>query len=127
MLLTNRPDGSLLIECGGRDFTRAWQEALQHEKVLMADGRPAIRRETGLGVTWTTVHAHAWNVLKTLPRNRPMIRGKMRLCSWCGAELKLSREFEEVWTWVCPACKATEIMGKNLVGGTRGGGEKEKR
>jgi hypothetical protein len=127
MLLTKQPDGSLLIECRGDQFTQAWQVALQPEKVLMSDGRPAVRKETALGTTFTTIHRHAWDILKGLPRNRPMVSGKIRLCEWCGGEMKVSREYESCWCFVCPRCKSSEIHSKHLVGGTVGGGEKEKR
>ena len=125
MLLTNRPDGSLLIECRGDVFTKAWKVALQHEKVIMPDGRPAVRKDGPLGVTWTTVHRHAWDILKKLPRNRPMVQGKIRLCEWCGHEMKVAREFESCWAFKCAVCQSSEIHSKKLVGGTYGAGEHE--
>lgn len=127
MLLTRQHDGSLLIEDRGDRFTQAWRLALQHERVVMADGRPAIRKDSPLGVTYTTVHRHAWDLLKKLPRNRPMVQNRIRLCEWCGNEMKVAREFESCWAFHCPKCKSSEVWGKNLVGGTVGGGEEEKR
>jgi hypothetical protein len=126
MLLSKRPDGSLLIECRADQFTEAWKAALQTERVVLQDGRPAVRRANTLGITFTTIHPHAWEILRKLPRNRPKVANKIRLCEWCGYTLKVSREYEDVWCFTCDRCRSSEVHSKLLVGGTIGAGEREK-
>jgi len=41
--------------------------------------------------------------------------------------MRVTREYGEVWCFRCPACGSSETWGKNLLGGTRGGGEREKQ
>jgi cytochrome c2 len=36
------------------------------------------------------------------------------------------KEFERIWTFRCPTCHSVEIQGKNRIGGTVGGGERER-
>lgn len=127
MRVTTQQDGSLLVEDRGDQFSALWATAKQHEKVVLPDGRPGVRRHTAMGVMYTTVHAHAWDILRRLPRNRPVVYSKGRLCQWCGSELKVSREYEGCWCFTCPKCKSAEVHDKRLVGGTVGGGQKEKR
>ena len=127
MLLTRQPDGSLLVEVRGDHFTTAYRAAHVSQRVVLPDGRPAVREAKPDGVTYTTIHGKAWEILKTLPRNRPLIQNKVKLCEACGAELKVSREYEGCWCFTCPKCKSVETHDKRLIGGTWGQGEKEKR
>jgi len=43
MLFTRRPDGSLLIEVNGKQFTEMWKAAPQADRIVMDDRRPAVR------------------------------------------------------------------------------------
>ena len=126
MKLSRRPDGALLVEDRGDQFTRAWKSARRDEKVVLTDGRPAVRKQTDLGVMYLTIHQHAWDLLKQLPRNRPMIHNRVKLCEWCGNELRMAREMEGYWIFKCTRCTSSEIHDKRLIGGTRGAGEHEK-
>jgi len=127
MLLTRLPDGSLMIECRADQFSAEYKAAPIHERVVLDDRRPAVRKVTDQGITYTTIHPYIWEVLKALPRNRPMVQNKIKLCQGCGSEMKVSREYEGCWCFTCDKCKSVETHDKRLIGGTFGAGEKEKR
>lgn len=137
MLLSRRKDGGLLFETRWDLFAQEWRTASAKERVLLDDGRPAIRREPSEGdedgeVTYTTLAPELWNRIKGRQReafamNPPPAR--VRLCLACRGEMKVVRECEAVWCFRCPACGSSETWGKDQagIGGTRGAGEAEKR
>lgn len=131
MLLTHRPDGSLLIECNGRQFGDLWKTATVAERVVMDDRRPAIRRQSDLGLTYYTIAGVLWEILRSLPRGQPKVQNKIMRCDACGSDMQVTHEYDGggqsagFWTFVCPKCRSTEIWSKEIVGGTKGAGEKE--
>ena len=127
MLLTRQPDGSLLIEGRADHFSQLWKAAPVASRVVLPDGRPAVREVKMEGVTYTTIHGRAWEVLRVLPRNRAILHSRTKLCEFCSTELKVSKEYETVWCFTCPVCKSVETHSKQMIGGTLGAGTKEKR
>ena len=127
MLLTRQSDGSLLIEGRADHFSQLWKAAPIANRVVLEDKRPAVRQVTEQGVTFTTIHPYSWEVLRRLPRNRAILHSRTKLCEFCSAELKVSKEYETVWCFTCPVCKSVETHSKQMIGGTVGAGEKEKR
>lgn len=131
MLITHRPDGSTLIELTGKQFTEKYREADRNERVVMDDRRPAVRRQTELGVTYYTILGRLWEILKGLPRGTPKVQNKVMYCDACGAPMQVTHEYDGggqgagFWTFACDRCKSSEIWSKDTVGGSRGAGEKE--
>lgn len=135
MLLERYRDGALMFSVRWDKFAQDWRTATAKERVVLDDGRPAIRREPAEGdedgeVTYTTLAPELWNRIKSRQReafamNPPPPR--TRLCQACRAPLKVSREYEAVWTFRCETCGSSETWGKQEVGGSWGAGEKEKR
>ncbi len=126
MLITPQADGTILIEGRADHFSDAWKQAQRKDRLILDDGRPAVRKLHDDGrIVITTVHPNAWDILKQLPRSRTA-PSKTRLCEWCGSELKVTREMEQYWVFHCPSCQSAETWDKGIVGGTAGAGEKEK-
>ena len=136
MLLDRRPDGSLVIETRWDDFVTAWRAADDAHRVALGDGRPAVMRDAPLSLdadpkpAYLTVAQPAWDVLRR--RVKEAFRGeppppRTRLCQACRGPLTLAKEYEDVWTFVCGQCRSRETGGKDVVGGTRGAGEREAR
>jgi len=118
-------DGAMVVEGRADEFSKEWRAAAPEDRVVLEDKRPAVRHRVEEGTLYFTPHPEAWERLKRLPRGRLVVSGKTRLCEFCSTELRVSREFHDVWSFVCPSCKSTEVHGKRLVGGTLGAGEKE--
>ena len=131
MLITHRPDGSTLIELTGRQFQDKYKAAPVQERVVMADKRPAVRTVSELGVTYYTILEHLWEMLRYLPRNRPKVENRVMRCDACQGDMTVTHEYDGggkgagFWTFACDRCKSREIWSKDIVGGTKGGGEKE--
>jgi len=127
MRSVHRSDGSLWVECRADQFGLALKQASNHEKTVLPDGRPAVRKTTEVGIMYLTIHPHAWDIIKRRPRGPQSVPSRVRLCEWCRSIMKVAREFEGCWTFVCPKCKSTEIHDKRFVGGSIGAGQKEKK
>ena len=128
MLVTNLPDGSVLYEGRADHFSQEWNVAPTKDKVVLPDGRPAVRWQKESGQTaYTTILPYLWSILKTLPRDRQMVKNRVKLCEACGAELKMVKETEQCWSFACDKCKSVEVHGKDFLGGTIGQGLKEPR
>ena len=133
MLLERYRDGGLMFQTRWDKFAQDWRTSTAKERVVLDDGRPAIRREAADEdgeITYTTLAPELWSRIKSRQReafamNPPPPR--TRLCQACRAEMKVSREFEAVWCFTCPTCGSSETWGKDVVGGSIGAGEKEKR
>lgn len=129
MLITRRPDGSLLVEVRADQFSKEWRTTPQSRRVVLPDKRPAILKLDEAGVpTYTTVMGHAWEVMRVLARDRATLKGKTnctKLCEQCSYELKLVWEEHRHWIFECPACKSREIHSKDMIGGQIGAGTKE--
>lgn len=134
MILHRRPDGSILFEVAWKDFRADWRKATAAQKVVLDDRRPAVRIETrgpdgAPEVRITTIAGPLWERLR--PRLQAAMRGdqphrRLRLCGACRAELTVTREYGDSWTFRCPQCRTVEVWGKRIVGGTMGAGEQEK-
>ena len=137
MILGRYSDGGLMFAVRWDVFARDWRTASAKERVVLNDGRPAIRREPSADeengeVTYTTLPPALWDRIKSRQKdafamNPPPPR--TRLCQACCAELRVAREYGSVWTFRCPACGRSETWGKDQpgIGGTWGAGEREKR
>ena len=131
MLITHRSDGSTLIELTGKQFQDRYKIANLAERVVMDDRRPAVRSVSELGTTYYTILAPLWVLLCHLPRNRPKVENRVMRCDACGGDMRVTREYDGggkdagCWCFKCPRCKSTEIWSKDIVGGSKGGGEKE--
>lgn len=128
MLCHLQKDGSWLIEERLDEFLRQWKLTARDARVVLEDRRPAIRTHTD-PVTYLTIHPYVWDLVKQ--KLKETLRGtppppRTRRCEGCGGELKVTREYEQVWVFACDRCKSVETHGKNLVGGSVGAGEKEK-
>lgn len=130
MLITPQKDGSVLVEVRGQEFSEAWRTANDAAKVVLQDRRPAVRRISANGTQYITLHRMAWATLKgnmaNLPVGQARIRNRVKLCDWCGAELKIIKELTNCWSFQCPKCNSVEVHDKLIIGGTQGQGEKEK-
>lgn len=129
MLLTRLPDGSLMVECRGDQFAEAWKLAKPSERIVLEDKRPAVRKETEQGVTVTTVHEKAWDIIQYLKRHDKLKTvPRRRQCEFCHSELTVAREVSKgYWTFTCKNCHSTEIHDKRMIGGSWEQGENEKR
>ena len=127
MILSRLPDGTTLFEERLDQFRTDWRAAPETRRLVLDDGRPAVRLENG---SLVTVLAPYWTVMRQYMHARlaPGVRHppRARYCQACGAIMQISREFEHAWTFACDTCKSTEIHGKTIVGGTEGAGEREK-
>jgi len=134
-LLERYSDGGLMFNDRWDRFCQSWRVATPRERVVLNDGRPAIRREPSPDeedgeITYTTIAPALWEKIKQRQREAFALTPpppRTRLCQACRAPLKVAREYGDCWTFVCDQCKSTEIHGKDLVGGTWGAGEAEKR
>ena len=127
MILSRLPNGTTVFEERLDQFRNDWRTAPETRRLVLDDGRPAVRLDTGSLVTVLAPH---WQVMRQYMQARlaPGVRHptRARYCQACGAVMKVAREFEQAWTFACDICKSTEIHGKSLVGGTKGAGEREK-
>ena len=116
-------------------FAQEWRAAAAKERVVLDDGRPAIRRappadEENGEVTNTTLAPVLWERVKARQREAFAMNPappRTRLCQACRAELEVSREYGAVWCFRCESCGRSETWGKDILGGTHGAGEGEKR
>lgn len=134
-MILERYHGALLFNDRWDRFSVLWRTSPAKERVVLDDGRPAIRREPspdeeGGEVTFTTLAPELWNRIKSRQREAFVMNPpppRTRLCLACRGEMKVSREYEAVWCFRCPTCGSSETWGKDLLGGSVGSGEKEKR
>ena len=133
MIFSRRPDGGLLFETRWDLFSAEWRVASAKERVILEDGRPAIRREAtdeDGEVAFTTLAPELWNRIRARQREAFLMNpppARTRLCQACRAEMRVTKEYENVWCFRCSVCGSSETWGKDVVGGTRGAGETEKR
>mgnify|MGYP001561557671 CR=1 FL=1 len=135
MFLERRPDGGLVFNDRWDRFSVSWRQATDAERVVLEDGRPAIRREplpdeTDGEVTFTTLAPELWERIKSRQREAFALAPpppRTRWCQACRAAMVVSREYDVVWCFRCPTCGSSETWGKDVLGGTRGAGETEKR
>ena len=135
MFLERRKDGGLLFNERWDRFSQEWHRADHKQRVVLDDGRPAIRREPSPDgedgeITFTTLAPELWNRIKSRQREAFLINPpppRTRLCQACRAEMAVTKEYENVWCFKCSVCGSSETWGKDIVGGTRGAGETEKR
>ena len=135
MILTRRKDGGLVFEERWSRFCSEWRAASAKERVVLEDGRPAVRREPRPEdedgeVTFTTLAPALWERVKSRQREAFAMEPppkRVRLCQACRAPMVVSREYEAVWCFRCPVCGSSETWGKDLLGGVHGAGEREKR
>ena len=130
MILDRNPDGTIIFSGTWKDYVAERRKARPDQRVVLDDGRPAIRRISEAGeVSYVTLYLSIWPEIRhklkdmmalTLPKKRE------HLCELCRTPMTVAREFEGCWTFVCDVCKSTEIHGKSVIGGTIGGGEPEK-
>lgn len=134
MLIDRRRDGSLVFNCRWDHFVKEWRGAPLNRRVVLDDGRPAVRRppeEDQQGTeTYTTIAPALWDTIKK--RQREAFGGnppppRTRLCQACRQPMRMVREYSDVWCFKCDTCGSSETWGKQIVGGTRGAGEIEKR
>lgn len=132
MYISRLADGTLILEVRWREFADAWASAPLAERVALDDGRPAVIRHDRDGgqPSFLTVYPTTWGMVRhrlmeAFAGERPTKR--TRRCQACDSILTVAREYPQAWTFKCPACGGREVWGKNLVGGTRGAGEEEKR
>lgn len=134
-LIARYRDGGLLFNERWDRFSVQWRTSAPHERVILDDGRPAIRREPNPiepdgEVTYVTLASALWDTIKKRQKAAFAMEPpppRTRLCQACRAEMKVSREYEAVWCFRCEACGSSETWGKDVLGGTQGSGEKEKR
>lgn len=120
-----------VIEVQSTEFWGAMKAAPKDARVVLPDNRPGVKRQTDLGDVILTLYPAVWAMQK---RKLKELRGydliqpvsRTRLCQICLTPMKVTREMEQLWVMKCPACKSTEMWGKQFVGGTWGAGEKEK-
>lgn len=127
MQITKISPTESICDMRGDQFTKVWKEATVAQRVVLPDKRPAVRKLQLDGhIMYYTVHPILWDILKQLPRNRPMVENNRKICEACGNILKVSREYETCWAFTCDKCKSSEVHDKKVIGGTFGQGEKEK-
>lgn len=129
ILLDRRPDGTIVFSGTWREFISDWRAATPDNRVILDDGRPAVRRPAADPVTFFTIYPQIWpeirHKLKEMLALAPP-KKRERLCELCRNPMTVSREYEGAWCFVCDVCKSTEIHGKSIIGGTVGQGEREK-
>ena len=137
MQVERLPDRSLVFAVGWAEFRRLWLEAELKDRVVLDTGRPAVLTGTDPldgRRSYHAPHASIWAIVRAQQRHRAQAPGVVvvhpkrgRLCQQCGAEMEMVREHEHTWAFACPACKSSEVYGKDRLGGTEGAGEAEKR
>lgn len=102
--------------------------AMPEEFTYLPDGRPAITRPPLNGVPHAiTLYWNTWEIRKSKHREKHLPKGpRERACSNCGCAMTVSKEFGDTWSFRCEACQQVDVWGKQIVGGTKGGGEKER-
>ena len=128
MLIERSPDGAYIF-AGRWDHLKAeWDAADDQHRVLLHDGRPAVKRD-GEPASFVTVHAKVWEVIRRRQKAAMQVeppRKRVRLCRGCRSEMEVVRETTECWSFRCPACQSVDVEGKDQIGGPIGQGEKEK-
>jgi hypothetical protein len=114
-----------------KEFWREIRQAPREARVVLDDNRPGVKKQTELGEIILTLYPAVWAKQKKIlkeKRGYELIQpvSRTRLCDLCATPMKVIRELEQLWVMKCPACRSTEMWGKQLVGGTWGAGEKEK-
>lgn len=113
--ITGSIDGVPVIEGRADEFSREWRVATRDDRVMLPDKRPAVICHTEFGDLYFTMHPEAWDRLKRLPRDRPIIANRTRLCEFCSTELRCWKDDRDVWYFKCPSCKSTELHSKSLI------------
>lgn len=130
MLLDRQRDGTIIFSGTWKEFIADWKAATPDNRVILDDGRPAVRRPDADPVTYFTIYPQIWpeirHKLKAMMALTPP-KKRERLCELCRNPMRVSREYEGAWCFTCQVCRSTEIHGKDHVGGVWGAGEKEKK
>ena len=128
-MLDRRPDGSIVFSSTWKSFIADWREAKPENRVVLDDGRPAVRRPDTDPPAYYSIYPQIWPEIRS--RLKEMLaqappKKREHLCELCRNPMTVAREYEGVWTFRCDVCKSTEIHGKAQIGGTVGAGETEK-
>ena len=128
---TRKPNDPTVIVVTSKEFWATMAKTPTSDRVVMEDCRPGVRRETELGPVVLTLAPAVWEKQKKVlkaKRGYDLILppAQTKLCLFCSAPMKVTRELEQISIMKCPHCQATEMWGKQVVGGTLGAGEKEK-
>lgn len=115
-------------------FTARYRETPQSRRVVIADGtnRPALYSPpegfedrgsylTLLPAAWEQIKAKMAEALAGQPPPK-----RTRFCRMCRSEMRVAKEYGEVWSLACPKCGGVEVLSKERYGGTMGAGEAEK-
>ena len=126
MKMDTLPDGTPIFSLRWDEFRSDWKLAVPPQRVVLDDGRPAVRSLSG--DSYVTIAWPLWECVRERFRESLVTTAKKRehLCEACHTPMKITHEYEHAWTWTCDVCKSAEIHGKTIVGGTIGAGEHEK-
>jgi hypothetical protein len=135
MILATLRDRSLVFEDAWGALRQKWRAAPSADQVILEDGRPAVRLYVEDGrVAYQSVPPAVWGEIKGKLAMRSQLIGggpiahpkRGRLCVTCGAALEVTKEYGSAWCFRCPICRAVEVFGKDVIGGTVGAGDVEK-
>ena len=131
MLFDRQPDGTIIFSGTWKDYVAERHKATPDQRVVLDDGRPAIRRVSEAGeISYVTIYEQIWPEIRRKLKDMMALtppKKRERLCELCRNPLRVAREYGGCWTFVCDTCKSTEIHGKDRVGGVVGAGEAEKQ
>lgn len=122
-------DHTLVFEVPWDTFRASWRQADAPRRLVLDDGRPAVRAATG-----DFLETLPWGVWEACRRwfdqygEPEPARKRERLCTTCTTPLTLVREHSQTWAFACPRCHAVEVWGKTGprgIGGTPGVGDRE--
>lgn len=129
MLIDRLASGSPVFSLTWKQFLVEWRRSDQRHRAVLDDGRPAVIHD-GEPPSYHTVVPALWAHVKPQLQERLVLRQhppRARLCEACGTPMHLTHEWSEVWTFACERCGSVEAWGKDVVGGTWGAGEVERR
>lgn len=127
----DRFDGVAVIPEKAKTFWTAMRDAPASDRVVLPDGRPALRSVSQVGTFYRTLHPLIWQASRKILKEygaRALVQpvSRTRLCQSCLTPMAVKRELEGIWVLACPMCESVELWGKQLVGGTQGAGDREK-
>ena len=98
MRISHLRDGSLVFESGWAELRAKWVAAETKDKVLLEDGRPAVRLyvdEPDGRHSYQSIYPAIWEMVREQQRHRSQALGtdvrhpkRSRLCQQCGAEME---------------------------------------